>query len=106
MADGAIVHILVFDWNDQVTPALIDRFHARLVKYAASAEGVIFFECGSDIGLMRGNAGYGIAAKFEDAVAFERYRDHPEHLALTAEDLVPIIGDRFRVQIAEGTAGR
>jgi hypothetical protein len=100
MTETAIVHIVTFDWNDQATPAQIERFHKRLLRYAATAPGVVFFECGADIGLPSGGTAFGIVAKFESVAAFERYRDHPEHRALAGEDLMPYVANPSRLQFA------
>jgi hypothetical protein len=98
-ADTTVVHVLTINWNEHATPARIARFHERLLSYARSASGVLFFACGGDLRLLPGNADYAIVATFDSVAAFDAYRDHPEHLALTTEDLVPIVADRSRVQL-------
>lgn len=100
MTETGVVHLVTFDWNDQATPEQIEKFQKRLLDYVATAHGVIFFECGTDIGMMSGNAAFGIVAKFESVAVFERYRDHPEHRTLAAEVLLPYVANPSRVQFA------
>jgi Stress responsive A/B Barrel Domain len=94
-----LLHSIGFTWRSGVTDEDVDRFDAALRQYASRARGLHLFICGENVGTIEGNADYGIVALFESKEAFERYRQHPDHIALVKETLSELVQSRTGIQI-------
>jgi hypothetical protein len=55
---------------------------------------------GPDLGVNEGNYDFGIVAAFDDMDGYLAYRDNPDHRAIIAEWITPIIASRVAVQIS------
>lgn len=60
-------------------------------------DGMRNLECGRDLGLRQGNWDYVLTADFEDANAFRRFDEHPEHARIRAA-IGPHVRAAVRVQ--------
>lgn len=59
------------------------------------------YRYGTDAGLAEGNATIGIVADFADQAAYEVYRDHPVHRAVITDRILPVLGERTAIQMAD-----
>ena len=53
---------------------------------------------GADVGRSEGNATVGIVADFDDWDGYVAYRDHPAHVAVGADLILPVLAGRGAVQ--------
>ena len=56
------------------------------------------YRLGADLGVNPGNFDFAVAADFDDVDGYLAYRDHPEHRAIIAEFIQPIVAERAAVQ--------
>jgi hypothetical protein len=56
------------------------------------------YHLGTDLGINPGNFEFAVAADFDDADGYLAYRDHPEHRAIVAEFIQPVVAERAAVQ--------
>lgn len=90
-------HIVLFRWRDD---AAADAKTAALEGLAAlpgQIPDVRSFRFGTNAGAAD-NFDVGVVADFDDADAYQRYAEHPAHVALVTERLRPIIAARAAVQ--------
>ena len=91
-------HVTLFTWSD---PENGDRRAATLAAIRRLPElvgGMTSFAIGDDLGLREGNAHTALVAEFPDVEAYQRYAQHPEHLAVIAEHITPYLAARTSVQ--------
>ncbi|MGK2930330.1 MAG: Dabb family protein, partial [Acidimicrobiales bacterium] len=53
---------------------------------------------GPDLGRSDGSASLAIVADFDSWEGYEAYRDHPDHVAVATEKIVPVLSGRSVVQ--------
>lgn len=53
---------------------------------------------GTDVGRSDGNSSLAIVADFDDWAGYEAYRDHPDHVAVATEHILPVLTGRGAVQ--------
>ena len=53
---------------------------------------------GADVGKSEGNATVGIVADFDDWAGYVAYRDHPAHVAVGSDLVLPVLAGRGAVQ--------
>jgi hypothetical protein len=91
-------HVVTFDLKPDAPADLVGRIDAALRSLAATLPEVRSLAVGSDLGLREGNAGFAVAATFDDVEAFTLYADHPEHVRVIKELIGPNITARHPVQ--------
>jgi hypothetical protein len=91
-------HVVTFDLKPDAPAGLVDQIGAALNSLAATLPEVRSLAVGADLGLREGNAGFGVAATFDDVDAFKVYADHPEHVRVVKELIGPNITGRHPVQ--------
>ncbi len=91
-------HVALFVWIDDAT----DEQKAAVVEGLRALPGTIDsvrdYRIGADAGLAVGNFDFAVVADFDDVDGFVAYRDHPEHQAVLAERIRPILASRAAVQ--------
>lgn len=95
----AIAHIVTFVWNSTASEASVAELTVSLREYVATLDGVISYDCGSDLGLRPGSSDYGIVGVFKDEEAFLAYAQGPEHVRILNEQIVPMQESRTALQI-------
>ncbi|MFK8022582.1 MAG: Dabb family protein [Ilumatobacter sp.] len=93
-----IRHTVLFTWADGVTDAQVDAMAVELNARVATLPTIAAYKHGADLGLSDGNADYAIVAEFASADDYVEYRDHPDHVAVIAESIKPLIAQRMAVQ--------
>lgn len=85
-----ITHLCLITYKD---PASVDAaaqaaIDAAYLKLPSIIPGILSMQVGRDLGLLEGNAHYGILATFESEEAFKAYSVHPAH----GEVIYPALG--------------
>ncbi|MFG1698005.1 Dabb family protein [Nonomuraea sp. NPDC049309] len=94
-----IRHIVLFTWSDDAT----DEQKAAVSEALKTLPGLIpqikSYTYGEDAGINQGNYDFAIVADFDSVDDYLVYRDHPEHQAVIAERIKPIVASRAAVQL-------
>jgi hypothetical protein len=93
-----IRHLVTFRWTDEATQDQKERVATELSRLPAIVPTVRAYRIGHDLGLNEGNFDFAVAADFDDADGYLAYRDNPEHQAIIAEFIRPIIAQRAAIQ--------
>ena len=85
-----ITHLCLITYKD---PAAVDAKAQKAIddaylKLPSLIPGILSMKVGRDLGLLEGNAHYGILATFRDAEAFKAYSVHQAH----ADIIFPALG--------------
>lgn len=99
----AVTHVVSFSWVEGTTPETVQGIRSALQEWIDRREGLdglVSWIAGPDLGLADGNADFAVSATFTDQTAYERYRDHPEHRRIIAEQIAPLIASRSAVQFS------
>lgn len=94
-----IRHVVMFSWKDGADADAIASALDRVRALPGTIGNTISFALGTDAGLMDGNHDAVIIADFADAEAFHVYQQHPAHVEVVREHLVPLIANRAAVQL-------
>ena len=93
-----IRHVVLFRWTPEATAEQKRRVAEELSRLPALVPSLRDYRLGANLGLNPGNFDFAVAADFDDADGYLAYRDHPEHRAIVAEFIRPIVGERAAVQ--------
>lgn len=91
-------HTVLFTWSDGVTDDQVSAMADALDARVAPIDTIVAYRHGPDLGLADGNADYAIVADFANEADYVVYRDHPEHVAVIAESIKPLVAQRMAVQ--------
>ena len=91
-------HVVMMRWTEGATPA--DRFavSAALAELPDRIPEIRGYMIGTDARVNEGNYDLVVVADFDDVDGYLVYRDHPDHQAVIAERIKPILADRAAVQ--------
>lgn len=91
-------HIVLFRWTDEATAdqqrAALDGVRALPSTIPEIRDLTVVV----DAGLAEGNYDAGAIVDFDDAAAYRRYAEHPDHTGLIAEHIRPITAARAALQ--------
>ena len=93
-----IRHVVLFRWTADATAEQKQRVAAELRRLPSVVPSLRAYHLGTDLGINPGNFEFAVAADFDDADGYLAYRDHPEHRAIVAEFIQPVVADRAAVQ--------
>ena len=93
-----IRHVVLFRWTPEATAEQKRRVAEELSRLPALVPSLRDYRLGANLGLNPGNFDFAVAADFDDADGYLAYRDHPEHRAIVAEFIRPIVSERAAVQ--------
>ena len=93
-----IRHVVLFRWTPEATAEQKRRVAEELSRLPALVPSLRDYRLGANLGLNPGNFDFAVAADFDDAEGYLAYRDHPEHRAIVAEFIQPIVTERAAVQ--------
>lgn len=79
-------HLVLLNWKDGTTEEQIQGLPDKFAQMQAELGDILVsFQCGSDAGLVDGNASFGIVAEFKTEEDFKTYMSHPAHLKIIGE---------------------
>ena len=93
-----IRHVVLFRWTAGATAGQKQRVAAELSRLPALLPVLRAYHMGADLGIDEGNFDWAAVADFDDREGFLTFRDNPEHRAIIAEFIRPIIAERAAVQ--------
>ena len=93
-------HVVMFRLLEEVPRGTLQSLREGLSLLAKSIPEIINYSFGEDLGLASGNFDFAIVAEFKDPDAFQRYLDHPDHLAFVADRLKPVLAERAATQFS------
>ena len=91
-------HVVLLTFHAETEPAQIDAIIGALEALPGHIDEIRSFDVRTDAGLSEGNADLVIVADFDDADAWRRYQDHPEHQRVLAELIRPSLAGRCAAQ--------
>jgi hypothetical protein len=74
-----IRHVVLFTWDDEMTPELEGQLVAELTALGPRLAGLRSYHAGPDAGLIEGNFDFAVVADFDDAESYLAYRGNAEH---------------------------
>ena len=95
-----ITHVVMFTWKVDVTPQQVDDLTSSLHALRGVIPGLISIQGGPDLRLRPGNPDYLLVAAFEDEAAWRAYQAHPQHKAVLADVIEPMVSHRQSAQAA------
>ncbi|MEV4018519.1 Dabb family protein [Nonomuraea angiospora] len=95
-----IRHIVLFTWTEAATDEQKETVTAELGKLPGIIPQLRAYTVGPDAGINQGNHEYAVVADFDDVDDYLVYRDHPQHQAVIAEHIRPILASRAAVQLS------
>jgi hypothetical protein len=93
-----IRHVVMFRWTQDATEEQKQRVAAELSRLPALLPVLRAYRMGADLGVSEGNFEWAAVADFDDLDGYLTYRDNPEHRAIIAEFIRPIIAERAAIQ--------
>ena len=91
-------HVVLLRWLPDATQeqrAAVESGIATLPSLIPEIRSYVF---GADAHVNEGNFDLAIVADFDDFDSYVVYRDHPDHVAVIAERIRPILAERAAVQ--------
>ncbi|GAA3091684.1 Dabb family protein [Streptosporangium carneum] len=93
-------HVVLFTWVEEATDAQKAAVVTELSRLTEIIPEIRAYTLGSDAGVNPGNHEFAVVADFDSVDDYLVYRDHPEHQAVIAEHIKPILASRAAVQFA------
>jgi hypothetical protein len=93
-----IRHVVMMRWTPEATEEQKRRVAAELSRLPALLPVLRAYRMGADLGVNEGNFEWAAVADFDDLEGYLTYRDHPEHRAIIAEFIRPIMAERAAIQ--------
>jgi hypothetical protein len=91
-------HVVTFVLKPDAPADQVERIAEAVNALAATLPEVKSMAVGRDLALREGNAGFALAAQFDDVEGFKVYADHPEHIRVIKELIGPFIESRSPAQ--------
>jgi len=91
-------HVVTLTLQPETTPDQVQGLLDEIGALPHLVPGIRSYSVGTDLGIDDGNATIAIVADFEDELAYEVYRDHPEHRRVIVEHVRPLLAARAAVQ--------
>ncbi len=93
-----IRHVVLFTWDDGMTPALERQLVAELTALGPKLAGLRSYHAGPDAGLVEGNFDFAVVADFDNADSYLAYRGNAEHQEIIGRISGPHVQSRASVQ--------
>jgi hypothetical protein len=93
-----IRHVVMFRWTPEAAEEQKQRVAAELSRLPALLPVLRAYRMGADLGVNEGNFEWAAVADFDDLEGYLTYRDNPEHRAIIAAHIRPIIAERAAIQ--------
>lgn len=94
-----IRHVAMFRWVEGTTPQQVAAATEALRALPEQVPTIRAYVVGSDLELGEGRWDFAVTGDFGDVEGYQAYAEHPAHLAVIAEHMKSIIGERATVQI-------
>ena len=91
-------HVVLLRWVADVTEEQLSAVESGIATLPALIPEIRSYVFGSDAKVSEGNFDFAIVADFDDFDGYLVYRDHPDHVAVIAERIRPILAERAAVQ--------
>ena len=91
-------HVVLLRWTPDATPEQLAHVEAGLAALPSLIPEIRDYKFGADARVNDGNFDLAIVADFDDVDTYLMYRDHPDHVALNADRIRPILAERVAVQ--------
>jgi Stress responsive A/B Barrel Domain len=91
-------HVVTFELNADAPEGQAERICEALRAFGTELPEMRSFDAGADLGLREGNASLAMVATFDDFDDFLVYANHPEHVQIVQELILPHLEDGQRVQ--------
>lgn len=91
-------HVVTLTFRDDTPTERIDEIVTAMRALPSQIPEVTSYVVGADVGKSEGNSTIGIVADFADWDGYVTYRDHPAHVAVGADMILPILTGRGAVQ--------
>ena len=91
-------HVVLLRWVDGATADQRAAVESGIAELPALIPEIRSYVFGADAHVNEGNFDLAIVADFDDFDSYLVYRDHPDHVAVIAERIRPILAERAAVQ--------
>ena len=91
-------HVVTLTLEPGTTPEQAQSVVDQIAALPHLVPGIRGYSVGRDLSVDEGNATIAIVADFDDVLAYETYRDHPEHRRVIVEHVRPLLAARAAVQ--------
>ncbi len=88
-----IVHIVLFKWKEKTSSEDINAVVKSLQGLKEKIPQIIELSCGKNFTERAKGFHHGLVVKFSDRNALETYANHPEHLAVVHQLILPTVED-------------
>jgi len=95
---AGVRHVVLFRWRAGVTDAQVESVAQALHALRGKVPEIRDYRFGADIGVNDGNHDYAVVADFDSIDDYVTYRDHPDHRAVVADVIAPLLDSRVAVQ--------
>ena len=91
-------HVVTLTFRDDTTAEQVDEIVTALRALPDAIPELKSYVIGPDVGRSEGNASLAIVADFDSWASYEAYRDHPDHVAVATDLIIPVLAGRGAVQ--------
>lgn len=91
-------HVVCLTFRDGTDPGEVAALRAALSELPGRIPEIRSYSFGTDVGLAAGNADFAVVADFDDESGWRAYQEHPDHVRVREEHVVPIAEHRTSVQ--------
>ena len=92
-------HVVVFRFREGTTADQRATIAAELRKLPAAIPEIASYTVGEDAGLVDGTWDFAVIADFATVADYFTYREHPDHQAVIARHIQPVVQERASTQI-------
>ena len=93
-----IRHVVMMQWQDGTSDEQVQAVLDGLGTMPDLVPGILRYEFGTDLGIREETFDLVLVADFDSVDDFDTYSSHPEHLAVIAASIRPIVDTAVRVQ--------
>ena len=93
-------HVVMIKWKPEITASQLDVIEAGLRALPAQIDAIRAYTLGQDARLGEGRWDFAVVADFDDADGWAVYDQHPAHVAVRSNDMIPFIAERATIQFA------
>ncbi|MCZ7525991.1 MAG: Dabb family protein [Acidimicrobiia bacterium] len=91
-------HVSLLTWTPEATAEQRQAVRDALGRLPGRIPEIRDYRFGDDAGLADGNADFAVVADFDSPEAYDAYARHPDHQAVIADHIRPILAGRLAVQ--------
>lgn len=99
-----ISHLVLFTWKPETTAEQVATLQSDLAEFAAGLDGCLEYVAAPSAGLREGAADFAVIARFVDEAHWRTYAEHPDHLRIIDEQILPMAASRVSTQVRSDDA--